>query len=551
MARPPSPDVDAALRRLEVVGELASLINTTFDLDQIFRAAVIKLQRVLRFRRASVVLVSDDREQYTLHTLYDAEQGGFAERRPTFPLDRGLTGYAIRTGQPMRVRRFEGTEGIRGPSERAVSALIVPLHVDGEVIGTLNLGAGAAETYEEEDLELAVLLGRQIETSLHYSKLLATIRSQREALAGKHAEAEAQRRRLEALIDASDAAILMVREGTVAHANREMAALLGFPREVVIGASLAQVNRALAPALRDPEALAAQNGALERGETLRDRVELVFPRQLTCQRTVAPVHGADGQVIGHLVMFRDVTREAQAEAAKSEFVSIVSHELRTPLTSVKTSLVLLLKGAAGAVSAAMREFLEIALRNLDRLIRLVDELLDLSRIESGRMVVELEPVSLPEVADRAVEAVQGFAAGRGVHLQREASEDAVTVVANPERLEQVFVNLLSNAIKFSNPGQGVGLRWWTESDGAVLEVADEGPGIPPDKLEAVFEKFQQLERAATRGHGGAGLGLTISRAIVQQCGGRIWAESEAGRGARFFVWLRLVPPPAQPQGSKT
>jgi len=551
MVGPSGPGADAALRRLEVVGELASLINTTFDLDQIFRAAMLKLQRVLRFRRASVVLISENRESYALHTLYDAERGGFAEQRATFPLHHGMPGYAIRTGKPMRVQRFEGTEGIRTPSEQAVSALIVPLRVDGEVIGTLNLGAGEAESYEPEDLDLAVLLGRQIETSLHYSKLLATIRSQREALAGKHAEAEAQRRRLEALIDASDAAILMVSGGTVAHANREMAALLGFPREVVIGAPLAQVNRALAPALRDPQALVAQNGALERGEALRDRVELVFPRQLTCQRTVAPVHGADGEVIGHLVMFRDVTREAQAEAAKSEFVSVVSHELRTPLTSVKTALTLLLKGAAGAVGDAMQEFLEIALRNLERLIRLVDELLDLSRIESGRMVIELGPVSLPEVASRAVEAVQGFAAGRGVHLHRETSEHAVTVVANPERLEQVIVNLLSNAIKFSNPGQRVGLRWWTESDGAVLEVADQGPGIPADKLEAVFEKFQQLERAATRGHGGAGLGLTISRAIVEQCGGKVWAQSEAGRGARFFVWLRLVPPPAQPQGSKT
>lgn len=546
MVSPSGPDAGTALRRLEVVGELASLINTTFDLDQIFRAAMLKLQRVLRFRRASVVLVSENRETYSLHTLYDAERGGFAEQRATFPLHHGLPGYTIRTGRPMRVQRFEGTEGIRTPRERAVSALIVPLRVDGEVIGTLNLGAGAADSYQQEDLDLAVLLGRQIETSLHYSKLLATIRSQREALAEKHAEAEGQRRRLEALIDASDAAILMVSGGIVAHANREMAALLGFPREVVVGTSLAQVNRALAPALRDPEALVAQNGALERGEGLRDRVELVFPRPLTCQRTVAPVHGAEGEVIGHLVMYRDVTREAQAEAAKSEFVSIVSHELRTPLTSVKTSLTLLVKGAAGAVSGAMREFLEIALRNLERLIRLVDELLDLSRIESGRMAIELGPVSLPEVARRAVEAVQGFAAGRGVRLQCQDAAAAATVVANPERLEQVIVNLLSNAIKFSNAGQPVRLRWWTEAEGAVLEVADEGPGIPADKLEAVFEKFQQLERAATRGHGGAGLGLTISRAIVQQCGGRIWAESETGRGARFFIWLRLAPGPTEP-----
>ena len=530
----------SAAERLEVVGELASLINMTFDLSEIFRAAILKLQRVIAFRRASVVLISDDRTYYYLHTLYDATRGGFVRETGTFPLDRGLTGKAIETGEAIREDRFSGTEGISVERERGVSVIVVPLRVDGDIIGTMNLGAEESAIYRDEDLELAILLGRQIETSLHYSKLFATIEDQRDALAKEHETVSSERSRLEALIEASDAAILMVSHSKVAYANRAMTDLLGLPWEVVVGAPMEQINRALARALADPGALDSQITALRYGGSpLRDRVEFIFPRRLTCLRTVAPVLGPENAILGHVVIYRDITREAAAEAAKDEFVSTVSHELRTPLTSIKTSMSLLLKGAAGEITEQTHEFLAIALRNLDRLIRLVDDLLDLPRIQSGRVIVILAPVSVKEAAGRAVEAVQGFAQQRQIEVRYEDTDDATQVTADADRLEQVLVNLLSNAIKFSPSGGHVGLRWWTEGEFAVLEVSDQGPGIPADRLEEIFARFSQLERSATREHGGAGLGLAISRTIVEQCGGVLWAESEVGRGSRFFVRLRL------------
>jgi signal transduction histidine kinase/CheY-like chemotaxis protein len=527
--------------RLEVVAELASLINTTFDLDEIFRTAILKIRQVLQFRRASVVLVSYDFETYHLHTLYDVAMGGFVKQEGTFPIGQGLTGQAIQTGEAIRVDAFKGTEGIRVGSERNVSALIVPLKVGDEVIGTLNFGAEESAIYSDEDLELAVLLGRQIATSLYYSRLLATIQSQREALEREHARVQSERSRLEALIDASDAAILMVSDDRVAYANRALAELLGLPQEVIVGGSLEQVNRVLARSLANPEALTTQIAALQSGGApLRDRVEFEFPRKLVCQRTVATVRGAEDEVLGQIVVYRDVTTEAEAEASKSEFVSVVSHELRTPLTSVKTSLNLLTRGAAGAVSEGTQDLLEIALRNLDRLIRLVDDLLDLSRIESGRVVTKLEPIAVDEAAARAVDAVEAFAQEQGVIIELEESDPETLVVADADRLQQVIVNLLSNAVKFSPEGGRVRLSWWKQSEQAVLRITDEGPGIPADQLEEIFEKFRQLERSATRSHGGAGLGLAICRAIVEQFGGDLWAESEEGAGSRFFVRLRLA-----------
>jgi signal transduction histidine kinase/CheY-like chemotaxis protein len=527
--------------RLEVVAELASLINTTFDLDEIFRTAILEIRQVLQFRRASVVLVSYDLETYHLHTLYDAALGGFVKEEGSFPIGQGLTGRAIQTGEAIRVDAFEGTEGIRVGSERDVSALIVPLRVGDEVIGTLNFGAEESATYSDEDLELAVLLGRQIATSLYYSRLLATIQSQREALEREHVRVQSERSRLEALIDANDAAILMVSDDRVAYANREMAELLGLPQEVIVGSSLDTVNGVLARSFANPKALTTQIAALQSGGApLRDRVEFEFPRKLICQRTVATVRGAEGEVLGQIVVYRDVTSEAEAEASKSEFVSVVSHELRTPLTSVKTSLNLLTRGAAGEVSEGTQDLLEIALRNLDRLIRLVDDLLDLSRIESGRVVTKLEPIAVDEAAARAIDAVQAFAQEQGITIEVEESNPETLVVADADRLQQVIVNLLSNAVKFSPSGGRVRLSWWRQSEKAVLRITDEGPGIPAGQLEGIFEKFRQLERSATRSHGGAGLGLAICRAIVEQFGGDLWAESEEGAGSRFFVRLRLA-----------
>lgn len=536
--------------RLEVVGELASLINTTFDLDEIFRTAILTIHRVLEFRRASVVLVSDDRSAYYLHTLYDGAQGGFIEIEGTYPIDRGLTGQAILKGEAIRVDAFVGTEGIRTSGEERVSALIVPLDLDDEVIGTLNFGAEESEGYDEEDLELAVLLGRQIATSLHYSKLLSTIQQQREALASQHAHVESERARLESLIDASDAAILMVADDRVAFANRPMAELLGLPQEVIEGAPLEEIDRVLARSFADPVALTTQATALRSGEaSLRDRVEFHFPRKLVCQRTITAVRSADGGVLGHLVLYRDVTSEAEAEAAKSEFVSIVSHELRTPLTSVKTSLSLLLKGAGGALSEGIRDLVEIALRNLERLIRLVDDLLDLSRIESGRVEMEMTAISLNDAARRAVDAVEAFARESDVRIELDDSDADTLVLADGDRLQQVIVNLVSNAVKFSPAGARVGLHWWKQSDHAVMEIVDEGPGIPPDQLEEIFDKFRQLEQSATRKVGGAGLGLAISRTIVDQMGGNMWAESEEGQGSTFF--FRLLLTYAAPEAEKT
>jgi signal transduction histidine kinase/CheY-like chemotaxis protein len=307
------------------------------------------------------------------------------------------------------------------------------------------------------------------------------------------------------------------------------------------GASLDSVHRFLGGSFVDPKALAIQEAALSVDASLRDRVELTFPQRAVYQRVVAPVRESLGALLGHIVLYRNVTHEVEVERAKSEFVSVVSHELRTPMTSVKTSLSLLLNGAGGPLEAATRELIEIAHRNAERLIRLVNDLLDLSRLEAGRMDLHIERVALGEAITSSVDAVRGFADEREVAIALVPPPEPIAVQGMRDRVEQVAVNLLANAIKFSRSGGQVRVRWWRDEDGAVVEVADQGPGIPADKLGVIFEPFRQLDSSTTREHGGAGLGLAISQDIVRALGGRLWVESEMGTGSRFFMRLGLAP----------
>ena len=536
-----SIEMGSLAARMAVVGELTSLINATFDLQEIFRSAILKVRRVLDFRRASVVLTDEAFQHYYLHTVYDSLRGGFLTKKAVFSIEQGLTGEAIRTGRPIRVDSLPGTEGILSRADRRVSAMIVPLRVGGQVMGALNFGHENTGRYTAEDLEWAVVISRQIETALYYSKLLSTIAQQREDLAREHAAVQRQEHQLEALIDASDAAIMLVgRDRTIAYANAMMARLAGIPREAAVGATLDRIHQLLGGSFADRAALAPQEHAISSDEPLNDQVEIAFPSPAVYKRVVARVRDVDESLIGHIVQYRDVTREVEADRMKSEFVSVVSHELRTPMTSMKTALSLLLAGAGGQLEVRARELLGTCVRNIDRLTRLVGELLDLSRIKAGRMELHPEPVSLAQAVEFGVETVRAFAAEQAVKIEVRPPPEPVWVLGTQDRLVQVIVNLLSNAIKFSSQGTQVTIRWWREDDWVIAEVADKGPGIPADKLRTIFEPFLQLDSSTARAYGGAGLGLTISQDIVQALGGQLWAESELGKGSRFFVRLALT-----------
>jgi signal transduction histidine kinase len=244
-------------------------------------------------------------------------------------------------------------------------------------------------------------------------------------------------------------------------------------------------------------------------------------------------------------------RLRELDRMKDQFVSVVSHELRTPLTSMVGYLELVLEGEAGELSEEQEQFLGIVERNCRRLNDLVDEILFVARVDAGRLTLERESVDLTELAEAAVTSARVPAERKGVEISLSASNDLPALWADPTRLTQVLDNLLSNAVKFTPAGGTVRASVARRGDGAHVEVADTGVGIPKDEVGRLFERFFRASTAATIP--GTGLGLSIVKAIVEAHGGRLSVESEEGVGTTFCVDLPLEaqPEPAAPVGATT
>lgn len=254
----------------------------------------------------------------------------------------------------------------------------------------------------------------------------------------------------------------------------------------------------------------------------------------------------NGSVAGAVVVFRDISERREVERRKDEFTATVSHELRTPLTSVRGSLGLMAGGALGELPPKATRMLAIALANTDRLIRLINDILDVERMQSGRVEMHPEEADAGALVDRAIAEVRGVADQAAVTLTAQLS--AAAVWADGDRVIQTLVNLLSNAIKFSEPGATVEVAVRSETDAgshggeAVFAVTDTGRGIPADKLHTIFGRFEQVDASDSREKGGTGLGLTICESIVTQHGGRIWVESTPGQGSTFTFTIPLARP---------
>jgi signal transduction histidine kinase len=240
--------------------------------------------------------------------------------------------------------------------------------------------------------------------------------------------------------------------------------------------------------------------------------------------------------VGFIGIASDITERKAVEQMKDQFVSLVSHELRTPLTSIRGSLGLLAGGVLGQVPERGQRMLDIAVNNTERLLRLINDILDLERMQSGRIQMERVDSDLTSLMTQSGDVMRAMAEGAGVEV--EVQPLAAHLCADPDRIIQALTNLLSNAIKFSPRGGNVRLRAVRCGDASVrIEVRDQGRGIPADKLEHVFERFQQVEADDARAKGGTGLGLAICRTIVEQHAGRIWAESTLGAGTTMIVEL--------------
>jgi signal transduction histidine kinase len=271
---------------------------------------------------------------------------------------------------------------------------------------------------------------------------------------------------------------------------------------------------------------------VERGERFFPDVSLVLIVIVLAVLVAARQYLAQRELVQTQAALRE------SERLKDEFLSLVGHELRTPLTSIRGSLGLLDAGVLGKLPEEAENMVAIAVLNTDRLVRLINDILDIERMAAGRLSLDPARVDAAELVNQSIQVVQAMADAAGVTLH--SNVEPFTVFADADRIIQALVNLFGNAIKFSPRGSVVTVAAARDNDGALFSVQDTGRGIPADRLESIFERFRQVDASDSREKGGSGLGLPIARGIVEQHGGHIWAESPPGEGSTLRFTLPLA-----------
>jgi PAS domain S-box-containing protein len=382
--------------------------------------------------------------------------------------------------------------------------------------------------------------------------------SDRELMRRRRADArldESLKLQSEIVNSAHYAIVSSTRDGTVTSFNAAAERMLGYSAGEIIG-------RATPALWHDPAELEARarEVAARRGRPLQaasgsfismarpgksDESEWTFVRKdgsrFRGSLVVTALTGANGEISGYLGILADITERKKMERMKDEFISTVSHELRTPLTSIRGSLGLLAGGVLGPLSDKAAGMVQIAHQNSERLVRIINDILDIEKIEAGKIELHSQNIALGALLAQAIEVNKSYTDKYQVRLHLESLPAGIAAVADPDRLMQVVTNLLSNAAKFSPPGSRIHIRANRQASRVRIEVEDHGTGIPEEFRPHVFEKFAQADGSTSRRFEGTGLGLSISRQLLEAMGGSIGFQSTTGRGTTFHIELPGAP----------
>ena len=415
----------------------------------------------------------------------------------------------------------------------------------------LQLPPNANDYFEVQALSTALngLVGDLVRKQAELRDLNATLEQRVEErtreLERALASVQASEQRINAIVEAAqDAYIAVDQRGIILDWNNAAERMFGWGRNEAVGWPLSELvlperyRASLGQALhafRQTGHLAMLDRRLERKVIDRQG------REFTIEMTAALA--GQGEDAFFSVFLHDISERKRVEQMKNEFISTVSHELRTPLTSIQASLAMLADGMAGELPPDALRLIAIASQSSERLVRMVNDLLDIQKIEAGQMHFEARAQPLLPVAERALAAMEGHARKAGVRLLSDWAVGVAGIAASidADRMEQVLTNLLSNAIKFTPAGKSVTLGLAQTPGKVRLLVLDEGPGIAPEFQQRVFHRFAQADGADSRTRGGTGLGLAISKAIIEEHGGTIGFTTAPDRGTRFVVELPAAP----------
>ena len=512
-------------RGLALLNQATRALQRTLDVDRMLSGALLELANAFGADAALMNLLGADGGvlRSVGHWLSETQ------RRELHARGSGITAHIRETRQPLFIRDVEERRDMVHPENftrgvKSIAALPV-LGQQGRALGVLLLYYKTPQLFPDTVVRLLTSYADQLATALENAQI--------------YEEAQTQRVRLAQIFDSTSDGILLVgRRGDIQAVNERAGELLGFDAGRAVGTLLAEVLARLAATTPEAEhGLAALRRLLENPER-GGAGDLDLRRHGRVIHWVGQAtRAAAGAAIGLTLTLQDVTHERQVSQLKSDFVSFVTHQLRTPLSGIKWMLEL--AGQTPTISEELMSYVRDASDSAERLIGLVNDLLDASRLESGALKMKPQPTGLADLTRSVLDEVTTLVRARGHQLSVEGVETAPRVLADPQLLRQVILNLTSNAIKYTPAGGAVTVRIGRENGVARWAISDTGVGIPAAAQARLFEKFFRAENAATIETEGTGLGLYLVRLIVERLGGRVWCESEEGRGSTFLFTLPL------------
>ena len=574
-------ETEKRARRLEGLNEVGHLLASTLDLNRLLDLTVQKAVDLLEAEAGSLLLVDEESGDLVFQVAV-----GVPDLTGTrLPAGAGIAGQVVRENRPVRVDDVRQDEhwypGVDRRSHFVTRSLLcAPLTARGTVIGVLEvLNRRDGRPFDDEDERLLTAFAAQAAVAIQNARLFAMTD---QALAARVEELSMMQRidrELNATLDyeqtmraalewaiqrtGADAGLIAVLAEEDGRQGLQLLVHHGYPEEVLgpyrktlwpldrgIVGRVARTGRPelVSDVRNDPDYVAAAEGMVAQITVPIWREERIIgvivlesarPGQFDQEALDFVVRLADHAAIA-MENARLFAAVEAANQAKTEFISFVSHELKQPMTAIKGYTDLLVKGLAGDLTDMQRSFLEVIRSNVDRMDTMVQELLDMSRIEAGRLRLEIGQVALREAIEEAVRAIRQEIEARRQTLEVEIAEPLPPVRADRNRVVQILTNLLSNAYKYT-PEEGH-IRVTVQPDGGVVicSVSDTGIGIAPEEQERLFTKFFRSQHPMVRSVPGTGLGLVITKSLVELQGGQIWVESEPGKGSTFTFTLPVA-----------
>lgn len=540
-------ELSAEQERAKTLLRLSTELSASLDVDQILDRTLMILKEVTDATHITCLVWRPHEEN-----LRHAASIGYQTMAPVkgepsaIRKDQGLVGWIVQNKRPVIIKDLlEDPRWVHLPDTRLLhrSAIGLPLLVGDMLLGALFLFHPQASHFAEDKLDLVQAAANQVAVAINNAELYSLIREQADELSALLRSQQIETSQSRAILEAIAEGVLVTGPaGNVILFNQSAERILLLDRSQVLGKSLDELADLLGPVgqawIDSMRRWASVPADCSLDLFHLDQLELDSGCVLSV--SVAPVM-YQKEFLGTVSIIHDITHQVEVDRLKSEFVATVSHELRTPLTSIKGYVEILLMGAAGSLNQQQQRFLEIARSNAERLAILVNDLLDLSRIEAGKTRLALQPLDLAPLAEEAIANFQkrSLDESKPIQFHLQLPVDLPRVCGDPDRVRQIVASLLENAFDYTPSNGTITLRACRVNGEVQVDVADNGIGIPQGEQNRVFERFYRGDHPLILARPGTGLGLNIARQLVSMHQGRIWLSSSGrpGEGSTFSFTL--------------